>query len=128
MGVFKSKGRTVRLSESMLPLLDRLRHSLVHAEIEGSQTSPEVTDEHVVAFAMRAAALILTPRFAVINRDACAGRVDRELVMGMPNFGGCSEPKRLAMLDMILARSAEFSGFHPTSPLLAAKTEGERPS
>ena len=124
MSLFKSKGRTVRLSESMLPLLDRLRHSLVHAEIDGSKTSPDVTDEHVVAFAMRAAALLLTPRYALIDRDACAGRVDRELVMGMPDFGECSEPRRLAMLDMILARSAEFSGFHPTSPLLAAKTEG----
>ena len=28
------------------------------------------------------------------------------------------------MLDMILARSAEFSGFHSTSPLMAATPEG----
>ena len=124
MTLFRSKGRTVRLPESMLPPLERLRQVLVHADTDGNQKDQDVTDEQVLAFAMRAAQLILTPRYAVIDRDACAGRVDRELVTGMPHFGAWPERQRLAMLDMILARSAEFSGFHPTSPLLCAKPEG----
>ena len=122
MSLLKPKGRNVRVDESMLPLMDRLRQALEHAEIDARQVVPDLSDSDVVSFAMRAAALILTPRYAVVDRDAFSRRVDRELVMGMPNFKGWPEPQRLAMLDMILARSAEFSGFHSTSPLMAAET------
>ena len=120
-----SKGKNVLVDESMLPLMERLRQALVRAEIDGGQVSPDLRDEDVVAFAMRAAQLILTPRYAVVDRDAYARRVDRELVMGMSNFKGWPEPQRLAMLDLILARSAEFSGFHSTSPLMAVPPEGK---
>ena len=124
MSIFNPKGKSVRLDESLKPLLERLRQALEHAEIDGGQVSPNLRDEDVIAFAMMAAQLILTPRYAVVDRDAFSRRVDRELVMGMPNFKGWPEPQRLAMLDLILARSAEFSGFHSTSPLMAAPTEG----
>ena len=130
MSLPKPKGRNVRLDESILPIMDRLRTALEHAEIDARQVRPNLRDEDIVAFAMRAALLILTPRYAVVDRDAYAGRVDRELVMGMgmSAFASRPEPERRAMLDMILARSAEFSGFHSTSPLMAAPTEGRRPS
>ena len=124
MSLPKPKGKTVRIDASMLPLMERLRKALEHAEIDARQVKPDLQDADVVAFAMRAAQLILTPRYAVVDRDAYARRVDRELVMGMPNFKGWPEHQRLAMLDMILARSAEFSGFHSTSPLMAAPTQG----
>ena len=35
MGLFKPKGRTVRIDESLVPLMERLRQALVHAEIDG---------------------------------------------------------------------------------------------
>ena len=122
MSLFNSKGKTVRLDESLLPLLERLRQALERAEFDGRQVVPDLSDSDVVAFSMRAASLILTPRYAVVDRDKYASRVDRELVMdmGMAAFASRPEPERLAMLDMILARSAEFSGFHSTSPLMAA--------
>ena len=124
MSLTKLKGRTVRVDGSLLPLLERLRQVLVRAEIDGQQVSPDISDADVVAFGMRAASLLLTPRYALVDRDKYASRVDRELVMGMADFAGRPEPERRAMLDLILARSAEFSGFHSTSPLLAAKPEG----
>ena len=94
MSLLKPKGRNVRVDESMLPLMDRLRQALEHAEIDARQVVPDLSDSDVVAFAMRAAALILTPRYAVVDRDAFAGRVDRELVMdmGMAAFASRPEP------------------------------------
>ena len=124
MSLTKRRGRTVRLHGETLPLLERLRQAYVRAEIDGRKASPDVSDADVVAFAIRAAAVMMTPRFAVVNRDQCAKLVDKELVMGMADFAGRPEPERLAMLDMILARSSEFSAFHSTSPLLAATPEG----
>ena len=73
---------------------------------------------------MRAASLLLTPRYALVDRDVYARRVDRELVVGMSSFASRPESERLACLDLILARSAEFSGFHSTSPLMSATPEG----
>ena len=128
MNLFKSKGKSVRLDESLVPLLERLRQALERAEIDERQVVPDINDATVVAFSMRAACLLLTPRYALVDRDKYASRVDRELVMGMPAFASRSEAERLAMLDLILAKSAEFSGFHSTSPLMAAKTEGGKPS
>lgn len=130
MSLFKPKGRTVRVDESSIPLLERLRQALVRAEIDGGKVRPDLRDEHVVAFAMRAACLLLTPRYALVDRDQYAGRVDRELVMGigMAAFASRPESERRACLDLILARSAEFSGFHSTSPLMAAPPASERPS
>lgn len=130
MSLFKPKGKSVRLDESLVPLLERLRQALERAEIDERQVVPDINDATVVAFSMRAACLLLTPRYALVDRDKYASRVDRELVMGMgmPAFASRSEAERLAMLDLILAKSAEFSGFHSTSPLMAAKTEGGKPS
>ena len=126
MNLFKPKGRTVRVNESLVPLMGRLRKALEHAEIDGGQVRPDLRDEHVVAFAMRAACLLLTPRYALVDRDQYAARVDRELVMGMgmSDFASRPEPERKACLDLILARSAEFSGFHSTSPLMSTTPEG----
>ena len=129
MGLFKSKGeRTVRINESLIPLMDRLKQALEHAEIDGGKVNPDLRDEDVIGFAIRAASVMLTPRYAVVDRDQYARRVDRELVVGIPNFTGWPEDQRLACLDLILARSAEFSGFHSTSPLMAAPPAGEKPS
>ena len=49
---------------------------------------------------MRAACLLLTPRYALVDRDQYAARVDRELVMGMgmSDFASRPEPERKAML------------------------------
>ena len=126
MSLFKPKGRTVRVDESSIPLLDRLRQALENAEIDARQIVPDLSDSDIVAFSIRAAALLLTPRYALVDRDQFASRVDRELVMdmGMAAFASRPEPERRACLDLILARSAEFSGFHSSSPLMSARPQG----
>ena len=126
MGLLKSKAKTVRLDKSVEPVMARLREALENTRrSDVRQVKPgEATDKDVVAFGLWLASMVLVPHFALIDRDAYARRVDRELVMGIPNFVGWPEPQRLAVLDLILAQSAEFSGFHSASPLMSVPPEG----
>ena len=131
----KSSVKTVRLAEATLPILRDLREAMQSSVLVSSHDGPlELTpnvplrDGDVVKFALSMTHLMMAPRSALVDRDKFAQLVDRELLQGMANFAGRPERERLAMLDLILARSSHFSGFHASSPLMAAKPEGEKPS
>ena len=131
----KSSGKTIRLSNDSTSTLAALREAMSRATLVSSRDGsvifgPDdaVRDSAVIARALRMALLMMTPRFALLDRDEFATLVDRELLQGMANFAGRPERERLAMLDLILARSSHFSAFHASSPLMAAKPEGKRPS
>ena len=128
-------GKTVRLPATDVQALQGLREVMERTALvsthDGSLVlNPDVPlrDGDVIAFSLRMAHLMMTPRSALVDRDKFAQLVDRELLQGMANFAGRPERERLAMLDLILARCATFSAFHSTSPLMAAPPEGGKPS
>ena len=72
--------------------------------------------------------LMMTGDVALINRRKFSEALDREVVRRMPEFAERTEDERRAMLDLIFAGCCEFAPFDLSSPLRAAKTEGNKPS
>ena len=129
MGVLKPNGRTVRIDESMLPLLERLRALMLNTASGLKINRADVpSDGVVVGFALTMTEILMDPKFALIDREKFLDILDRELAQRVPEFASRTPEERLAFIDLLMASCCEFSAYNPDSELLAAPTEGGKPS
>ena len=132
MGLFKPKGKSVRLDESLLPLLERLRALMLNTAHSGGlkiNRADVPSDGTVVAFALTMTELLMNPKFALIDRKKFLDILDRDIAQRVPEFASRTPEERLAFIDLLMTSCCEFSAYHPDSPLMAASPEGGgRPS
>ena len=131
MGVLKPNGRTVRIDESMLPLLERLRALMLntaHSSGLKINRADVPSDGVVVGFALTMTEILMDPKFALIDREQFLGTLDREVAQRVPEFAARTPEDRRAFIELLMASCCEFSAYNPDSELLAAPTEGGKPS
>ena len=126
-----NKGKSVRLDESLLPLLERLRALMLKTAHSGGlkiNRADVPSDGTVVAFALTMTELLMNPKFALIDRKKFLDILEREIAQRVPEFASRTPAERLAFIDLLMASCCEFSAYNPASPLRAATPEGSRPS
>ena len=131
MGVLKPNGRTVRIDESMLPLLERLRALMLntaHSSGLKINRADVPSDGVVVGFALTMTEILMDPKFALIDREQFLGTLDREVAQRVPEFAARTPEDRRAFIDLLMASCCEFTAYDPDSPLNAMAPEGGKPS
>ena len=124
-----NKGKSVRLDESLVPLLERLRALMLNtASGLKINRADAPSDGMVVGFALTMTEILMDPKFALIDRKKFLDILDREIAQRVPEFASRTPEERLAFIDLLMASCCEFSAYNPDSALLAAKSEGSKPS
>ena len=126
-----NKGKSVRLDESLLPLLERLRALMLNTAHSGGlkiNRADAPSDGMVVGFALTMTEILMDPKFALIDRKKFLDILDQEIAQRVPEFASRTPEERLAFIDLLMASCCEFSAYNPDSALLAAPTEGGKPS
>ena len=127
----KAPGKTVRLPLAAAPMLKTLRASMEQTTtVAGVRVQPmaRLSDAAVLGWALALACAVSNPRLIVIDREVFLKRLDDAVVERLGALGEASPEQRRAMLELLVAGSADVSPFDTTAPLRAAKTEGSKPS
>ena len=125
------KGKNIRIPELAIAQIQVVRARMLEtAHVGGLQINQAIvpSDGMVVAFALSMTEILLNPRFALIHRTKFLSTLDREIAQRVPEFASRTPEERMAFIDLLMASCCEFSAYNPDSALLAAKTEGGKPS
>ena len=121
------KGKNIRVPEQAIPMMADLRDVMKRTtHIGGLMINPaaNLTDGTVVGFALAMTLMLMRPEMALVDRTKLAALVDRELVARLDDIAKRTPDERLALVDLIIAGAAEFSGYSADGPLRATPPEG----
>ena len=112
----------------MLQELREKMESTTH--IGGLKLNPilKLTDALVLSFSLALANTAMNPRLIVADREKLIQNLDKHVSERLAALDAASPEQRRAMLELLVAGSADVSPFDTTAPLRAAKTEGSKPS
>ena len=121
------KGKNIRVPEQSIAMMADLRDVMLRTSHVGGlqlNTAAKLTDGTVVGFALGMTLLLMRPNMALVDRTKLAALVDRELVARLDDIAKRTPDERLALVDLIIAGAAEFSGYSADGPLRASTPEG----
>ena len=124
-------GKNIRIPAIAISQIEVVRACMLNTSHMGGlqlNRADVPSDGMVVAFSLTMTELLLNPKFALIDRPKFLATLDREIAQRVPEFASRTPAERLAFIDLLMASCCEFSAYSPDSPLLAAKTEGSKPS
>ena len=124
-------GRTVRLPESALAVLEELRDKMKRTtHIGGMLVNPIVKlgDGVVLSWALAMTNYLMNPRFSVIDREEFADKFDKQLEPHLAELANCTPEERKARIGLLVAAASEGGGYNTSETLRAAGTGPGKPS
>ena len=123
----KTPGKTVRLTPSAAPMLAELRTkmektiSVCGVPVKGA---PRPSDAVVLGWALALACTVSNPRLIVADREKLLKNLDKHVTERLAALDAATPEQRRAMLELLVAASADVSPYDTTAPLRAVPPEG----
>ena len=112
-------------------MINDLRESMEQAtSVGGVKIKPvaRLSDATVVGWALALAGAVMNPRLLIIDREKFLKRLEKNIAERLEAYEAAPPEQQRAMLELLVAGSAEVSPFDTSAPLRAAPTEGGKPS
>ena len=112
-------------------MINDLRESMEQAtSVGGVKIKPvaRLSDAVVVGWALALACTVMNPRLLVIDREVFIKRLDDAVVERREALDAATPEQRRAMLELLVAGSADVSPYDTTAPLRAVPPEGSAAS
>ena len=87
-----------------------------------------ISDAAVLGWALALACAVSNPRLIVLDREVFLKRLDAAVAERLGALAHGSPEQRRAMLELLVAGSADVSPYDTSAPLRAVPAEGETPS
>ena len=82
------------------------------------------SDSTVLAWALALACAVANPRLLVIDREAFFKRLEKRLAERLEAYEAAHPDQKRAILELVVAASADVAPYDATAPLRAAPPEG----
>ena len=109
-------------------MINDLRKSMEQAtSVGGVKIKPvaRLSDATVVGWALALANAVMNPRLLIIDREKFLERLEESLAERLEAYEDAPSEQQRAMLELIVAGSADVSPYDTTAPLRAVPAEGE---
>ena len=112
-------------------MINDLRESMEQAtSVGGVKIKPvaRLSDATVVGWALALAGAVMNPRLLIIDRAKFLKRLEENLAKRLDAYEAAEPEQRRAMLEILVAGSADVSPYDMTAPLRSVPAEGAKPS